>query len=105
MEKISPRQSAFDAAPPDSLEPRHYKGRRQATALAVNLGLSLLFVGAALIATLFLQHLFPYPFLFLFFAAVMASAWFGGTAPDYSRWSLPRWSSITTSCRHFTHSR
>src|SRR5579864_8431803 len=83
MEKISPRQSAFDAAPPDSLEPRHYKGRRQATALAVNLGLSLLFVGAALIATLFLQHLFPYPFLFLFFAAVMASAWFGGTAPGF----------------------
>jgi K+-sensing histidine kinase KdpD len=30
---------------------------------------------------LLLQRLFPYPFLFLFFAAVMASAWFGGTAP------------------------
>ena len=81
MEKISPRQSAFDAAPPDSPAPRHCKGRRQATAVAVNFGLSLLFVGAALLATLFLQHLFPYPFLFLFFAAVMASAWFGGTAP------------------------
>lgn len=32
-------------------------------------------------SSLFLQHLFPYPFLFLFFAAVMASAWLGGTAP------------------------
>jgi len=36
-------------------------------------------VGAALVSTL-LQHLFPYSFLFLFFAAVMTSAWFGGTA-------------------------
>src|SRR6202045_2603645 len=35
----------------------------------------------ALGLTLLLQRLFPYPFLFLFFAAVMTSAWFGGTAP------------------------
>jgi C4-dicarboxylate-specific signal transduction histidine kinase len=42
-------------------------------------GTALLFVTAALISTLLLQHMFPYPFLFLFFAAVMASAWFGGT--------------------------
>jgi C4-dicarboxylate-specific signal transduction histidine kinase len=40
---------------------------------------ALTFVGAALVATLLVQHFFPYPFLFLFFAAVMASAWFGGT--------------------------
>src|SRR6266566_188988 len=38
-------------------------------------------VAAALVSTLLLQHLFPYPFLFLFFAAVMTSAWFGGAAP------------------------
>jgi K+-sensing histidine kinase KdpD len=38
-------------------------------------------VAAALSSSLLLQRLFPYPFLFLFFAAVMASAWFGGTAP------------------------
>ena len=44
-------------------------------------GIALSCVAAALVLTLFLQHLFPYPFLFLFFAAVMASAWFGGTAP------------------------
>lgn len=37
-------------------------------------------VAAALLASLFLQHLFPYPFLFLFFAAVMGGAWLGGTA-------------------------
>jgi K+-sensing histidine kinase KdpD len=35
----------------------------------------------ALGASLLLQKFFPYPFLFLFFAAVMASAWIGGTAP------------------------
>jgi K+-sensing histidine kinase KdpD len=42
-------------------------------------GIALSCVAAALVSTLLLQHLFPYPFLFLFFAAVMASAWFGGT--------------------------
>jgi putative methionine-R-sulfoxide reductase with GAF domain len=41
-------------------------------------GLALIFVLAALVLTLPLQRLFPYPFLFLFFAAVMTSAWFGG---------------------------
>jgi signal transduction histidine kinase len=39
----------------------------------------LLSVAAAFLSTLLLQHLFPYPFLFLFFGAVMSSAWFGGT--------------------------
>ncbi|HXX44855.1 MAG TPA: ATP-binding protein [Candidatus Acidoferrales bacterium] len=43
-------------------------------------GVSLGLVAVALIFSLLLQHLFPYPFLFLFFAAVMASAWFGGTS-------------------------
>ncbi len=37
-------------------------------------------VSVAFVVTFLLQHLFPYPFLFLFFGAVMASAWFGGTA-------------------------
>jgi uroporphyrinogen-III synthase len=46
-------------------------------------GLALLFVSGALLSTLALQRLFPHPFLFLFFAAVMASAWFGGTAPGF----------------------
>jgi C4-dicarboxylate-specific signal transduction histidine kinase len=43
-------------------------------------GVAIVLVGAALLATLLIRNLFPYPFLFLFFAAVMASAWFGGTA-------------------------
>jgi K+-sensing histidine kinase KdpD len=46
--------------------------------------IALVCVAAALAASLLLQRLFPYPFLFLFFAAVMASAWFGGTAPGLS---------------------
>src|SRR5438132_8403651 len=44
-------------------------------------GSALSFVAAALLASLTLQPLFPHPFLFLFFAAVMASGWFGGTLP------------------------
>jgi C4-dicarboxylate-specific signal transduction histidine kinase len=43
-------------------------------------GISVCFVGAALAASLPLQRFFPYPFLFLFFAAVIASAWVGGTS-------------------------
>lgn len=40
---------------------------------------SLFFVAIALISSLLLRHIVLYPFPFLFFAAVMASAWFGGT--------------------------
>jgi C4-dicarboxylate-specific signal transduction histidine kinase len=43
-------------------------------------GAALVLVGVALFASLGMQRLFafPYPFLFLFFGAVMAGAWFGG---------------------------
>jgi len=44
-------------------------------------GVAFAWVAAALGLSLVLQRMFPYPFLFLFFAAVMASAWFGGTGP------------------------
>jgi C4-dicarboxylate-specific signal transduction histidine kinase len=44
-------------------------------------GLALLVVGIALFATLFVQRLFVHPFLFLFFAAVVVSAWMGGAGP------------------------
>jgi len=44
-------------------------------------GIALTFVAAGFCLSLALQQFFPYPFLFLFFAAVMASAWFGGIAP------------------------
>src|SRR5580692_10009903 len=50
-------------------------------ATSLRYGIALLCVAAALSSSLLLQRLFPYPFLFLFFAAVMASSWFGGTAP------------------------
>lgn len=53
---------------------------KQLASAAARYSISLLCVSAALFASLFLQHLFPYPFLFLFFAAVMAGAWLGGTA-------------------------
>ena len=44
-------------------------------------GLALSFVAGALLASLALQPLFPHPFLFLFFAGVVAAAWFGGMLP------------------------
>jgi signal transduction histidine kinase len=43
--------------------------------------IALLCVLAAFVATMLLQRFFPYPFLLLFFGAVMASGWFGGTFP------------------------
>jgi putative methionine-R-sulfoxide reductase with GAF domain len=44
-------------------------------------GTSLLLVAPALILTLLLRPLFPYPFFFLFFPAVMGAAWLGGRGP------------------------
>ncbi len=40
-------------------------------------------MSAALVLTLLLQRLFPYPFLFLFFAAVIMSAWLGGLVSGF----------------------
>ena len=57
-----------------------HSGKRWIAASAGH-GIALLCVAAALALSLPLQSIFPYPFLFLFFAGVMASAWFGGTAP------------------------
>ncbi len=44
-------------------------------------GMALCLVALALVMTLVLQRFFPHPFFFLFFAAVIASAWLGGTMP------------------------
>jgi len=41
--------------------------------------MSTLLVGVALGVTILVRGLLPYPFLYLFFAAVMVSAWIGGT--------------------------
>jgi C4-dicarboxylate-specific signal transduction histidine kinase len=50
-----------------------------ARSLIRSIGLAFVLVTAALIPELFLvKRFFPYPFLFLFFGAVMASAWFEG---------------------------
>jgi putative methionine-R-sulfoxide reductase with GAF domain len=46
-------------------------------------GLVFVFVALALVISLPLQRLFTHPFLFFFFAAVMASGWYGGTAPAF----------------------
>jgi K+-sensing histidine kinase KdpD len=63
-----------------SLETRG-SGKLKFGSLVYGSGIALSCVAAALLSTLFLQRFFPYPFLFLFFAAVMVSAWFGGTTP------------------------
>jgi K+-sensing histidine kinase KdpD len=55
--------------------------KMRVVATSLRYGIALACVAAALGSSLLLQRLFPYPFLFVFFAAVMASAWFGGTAP------------------------
>lgn len=44
-------------------------------------GIAFSLVSLALLFTLLLRPLFPHPFFFLFFPAVMATAWFGGPAP------------------------
>jgi K+-sensing histidine kinase KdpD len=55
--------------------------RARLASLSQRYGIALVCVAAALSLSLPLKNLFPYPFLFLFFAAVMASAWLGGTGP------------------------
>jgi C4-dicarboxylate-specific signal transduction histidine kinase len=63
-----------------SLQTSGSPGRR-ARSLVRGYGIAFLFVAVALVFSLLLQRFFPYPFLFVFFAAVMASAWFGRTGP------------------------
>jgi|GEM_PF-1625174 len=50
-------------------------------AMTKRYGIAFVSVVAAVSSSLFLQHFFSHPFLYLFFAAVMASAWLGGTGP------------------------
>ena len=44
-------------------------------------GTAVVLVALAFLLTFVLRYFFPYPVLFLFFAAVMVSAWIGGTGP------------------------
>src|SRR5690349_8722778 len=46
-------------------------------------GAAVSFVGISFVLTFLLQRFFPYPFLFFFFGAVVASAWFSGTGPGF----------------------
>ena len=55
--------------------------RRILKSTAGNYAVALFLVGLSLFLTLPLQRFFPYPFLFLFFAAVIAGAWIGGVGP------------------------
>jgi len=67
--------SAIDSR--EGLHPPRLVGLR---ANAIRYGTAALLATGALLASLGIQHLFdfPYPFLFLFFGAVMVSAWIGG---------------------------
>ena len=56
---------------------RDHGSKMQVVATSLRYGIALACVAAALGSSLLLQRLFPYPFLFLFFAAVMASAALG----------------------------
>lgn len=72
------------ALSPIALSSSSEQSRSSRTRLAnmsLRYGIAFACVAASLSFSILLQHLFPYPFLFLFFAAVMASAWFGGAGP------------------------
>src|SRR5262249_21828569 len=74
------RIALHDAAHQSSVRvaPVRAAGLRSA---AVRYATAVLLATIALLASLGMQHLFafPYPFLFLFFGVVMVSAWIGGT--------------------------
>jgi C4-dicarboxylate-specific signal transduction histidine kinase len=62
---------------PARRRPRKVKSKVKAYAIA------LLLVAAALICTIGLRGVFAYPFLYLFFVAVMVSAWIGGAGAGF----------------------
>jgi PAS domain S-box-containing protein len=45
--------------------------------------IALFFVFVALLWTMLIQHVISYPFVFLFFGAIMGSAWFGGVIAGF----------------------
>src|SRR5271170_1748837 len=70
-----------------SEEPMPVPGRRGAARKAKSkvkaYAISALLVAAALICTILLRGVFAYPFLYLFFVAVMVSAWIGGAGAGF----------------------
>jgi len=73
--------AATTPEPLSSLPPHRHLLSGKALNIARGYGTALLFVAIALAATLLLRHLFLHPFFLLFFAAVMATSWFGGSGP------------------------
>lgn len=65
----------------DTAKGLNQRRARSSRTFVIRHGIALVLVGVALLASLGMQRVFafPYPFLFLFFGAVMVSAWFGGT--------------------------
>src|SRR5881227_2168799 len=74
-----PINAALGVVP--ELRPAFTDKKKVLRSILLQYGTALLLVAAGLALSVGMQHLFafPYPFLFLFFGAVMASAWIGGT--------------------------
>ncbi len=63
--------------------PERRGAARKAKSKVKAYAISALLVAAALICTILLRGVFAYPFLYLFFVAVMASAWIGGAGAGF----------------------
>ena len=79
VHSIATKAARFDRSLPEHWNDALQKTQMRRSA-AFRYGIGVALVGVALFASLGMQHLFafPYPFVFLFFGAVMVSAWFGG---------------------------
>jgi C4-dicarboxylate-specific signal transduction histidine kinase len=64
-------------------EPARRGMARKAKSKVKAYAISTLLVAAALICTILLRSVFAYPFLYLFFVAVMVSAWIGGAGAGF----------------------
>jgi C4-dicarboxylate-specific signal transduction histidine kinase len=64
-------------------EPGRRGMARKAKSKVKAYAISALLVAAALICTILLRSVFAYPFLYLFFVAVMVSAWIGGAGAGF----------------------
>jgi C4-dicarboxylate-specific signal transduction histidine kinase len=67
------------ASSEESAFPPPVRSARKARSAVRSYAISTVLVAAALGLTVIVRGILPYPFLYLFFAAVMASAWIGGT--------------------------
>ena len=77
----APEQRIATVARSRELSSAPRDGGSSAQLLFRQYGTAFSLVFLALLFTLVLRPLFPYPFFFLFFPAVMGAAWFGGPVP------------------------